>query len=300
MTEQNRYALGTKGALIGLAINIFLVALKGIGGILSGSIALVADAFHSASDSAASIAVLIGLKIANKPPDEEHPYGHGKAESIAAKVVAFILVLAGLEIASTSIRSLFAHDMPEPPETFAIWISAVTIIIKEILFRYKMNIGKKTNNKAIIANAMDHRADALSSIAAFIGISTSIYGTQLGLPYSVYADPLAGAIVSVFVIKMGWNIFFDAAGDLMDKSLAKKDLDRIELVLKDVQGVEEIHEIRGRQMGPQIVVDLKIGVDDNITVREGHNIAVSARNRLIEQYDDIHDVLVHVNPRRWS
>src|SRR5699024_772222 len=164
-----------KATWIGIIVNIFLAILKAVGGILSGSRALIADALHSASDIAGSIVVLLAVKISNKPPDAEHPYGHGKAENIASIIVALLLILVGIEITLSSAKVFFG-DIPAAPGKLALVILAASILIKEILFQYKIRLGKKYKRTALVSEAWHHRSDALSSLAALTGVGLALIG----------------------------------------------------------------------------------------------------------------------------
>src|SRR5690625_5216871 len=183
---------------VGIIVNIALTILKGVGGIITDSRALLADALHSASDIVGSIVVLFAVKIANKPPDEEHPYGHGKAENIASMIVALLLIIVGIEISISSIKVFFG-EVPQAPGMLALVILGISIVIKEILFYYKIFLGKKYNSSALIAEAWHHRSDSLSSIAALIGVGFAIFGEYIGVEFFVYGDAVAGLVVSLIV-----------------------------------------------------------------------------------------------------
>lgn len=195
MENNDRFKKAEFAAIIGIVGNIILAAIKWGIGVYSGSKALVADAVHSASDVAGSFAVYLGLRAAKQPPDEDHPYGHGKAELIAAIIVAVLLFLVGIEIGKASFESFFSPI--EPPKAIAIAAVLVSIIVKEAMFRYKYNLGKKLNSDALIVNAYEHRSDVYSSIAALIGIGCAIIGGRMGIEWLEYADPVAGLIVSL-------------------------------------------------------------------------------------------------------
>src|SRR5690625_752515 len=172
---------------VGIIVNLLLTIFKGIGGFLSGSRALLAGALHSASDVVGSVVILFAVKIANKPPDEEHPYGHGKAENIASIIVALLLIIVGIEISISSIKVFFGK-LPEAPGNLALIILIVSIIIKEILFYYKLWLGKKYRSTALISEAWHHRSDSLSSLAALLGVGLAILGENIQIPSLVYGD----------------------------------------------------------------------------------------------------------------
>ena len=295
MSSHNRTLDSLAGAKAGIIVNFLLVILKGAAGIFAGSFAMLADALHSAADIVASAVVYVGISVASKPADADHPYGHGKAESIASKIVSILVILAGLNSGYFSLRALFT--VPEsPPGMAALWAALISILVKEWLFRYTYNIGATHGNKALVANAYDHRGDALSSVAALIGIGGARLGTNLGIAQFAYLDALAGVVVSVFIVRMGYLLAKEAASELMD-SQAGSDLSaELKKLTLETDGVWELHSIRTRAAGPHLLVDMVIGVAENITVREGHDVAKRVKDKLLAEKSEIEDVLIHVNP----
>ena len=191
---------------------------------------------HSASDVIGSLAVLFGLRAAKQPPDEDHPYGHGKAESISAIIVAVLLFIVGLEIAISSIKA-FSQEL-EPPKGITIFAVVLSIVVKEGMFQYKFRLGKRVNSDAIIANAYEHRSDVFSSIAALIGICAAIIGGKLGIDWLVYADPIAGLVVSLLVVKMAWSIGAEAIHATLDHVLHEEDVIPLREAVLQVDGVK--------------------------------------------------------------
>ena len=280
---------------VGIIINIFLAIIKAVGGIISGSRALIADALHSTTDIIGSVVILFAVKIANKPPDEEHPYGHGKAENIASIIVALLLIVVGVEISISSIKVFFG-DIPQAPGTIAIYILVAAILIKEGLFYYKYYLGKKYNSVALISEAWHHRSDSLSSLAALAGVGLAILGEYLQVDVLIYGDAIAGIIVSVIVIKVGYNLAKDSANVVLEQVLDKEDIINYEETVLQVEGVIEINELLARTHGSYIIIDIKISVDPDISVKKGHDIAHVTKNTLIKKHREVEDVLVHVNP----
>ena len=280
---------------IGIIVNLLLTIFKGIGGVLSGSRALLADALHSASDIVGSIVVLFAVKIANKPPDEEHPYGHGKAENIASIIVALLLVIVGIEISLSSIKVFFG-DIPEAPGTLALFILITSIVVKEILFYYKLFLGKKYNSTALISEAWHHRSDSLSSFAALAGVGLAILGEKLNLSFLIYGDAIAGIIVSVIVIKVGYHLIKGSATVVLEKVLPPKEVEKYKQTVLKVNGVLRVDQMLARTHGSYVVIDLRLSVDPNITVKQGHTIASEAKHALLDKHSEIEDVLVHINP----
>ncbi len=297
MVSEERFKNSMAGARTGVIVNIFLVLIKGSAGILSGSMAMLADALHSAADIAASAVVYVGIRVSSKPADEEHPYGHGKAESIASKIVAIIIIFAGINIGAFSLRALF-HTAHPVPGSAALWAALLSVLIKECLFRHTYRIGRDWKCKALIANAYEHRSDAISSLAALLGIGGARLGLVFGTPQLFYLDPLAGVVVSIMIIRMGWHIAGQAASELMDGRADAELIEELSSLILGVAGVQELHEIRARAAGPHYLVDLEIGVDEEITVRQGHDVARRVKERLLCEKPEISDVLVHVNPCR--
>jgi len=208
--------------------NIILAGLKWGGGIYANSKALVADAVHSASDVVGSLAVYIGLKAAKAPPDEDHSYGHGKAESIAAIIVAVLLMLVGVEIGRSSFEAFF-HPIG-PPKSVAIVAVVVSIIVKEGMFRYKYKLGKQLNSDALIVNAYEHRSDFYSSIAALIGISAAVLSGIFGIGWLEYADPVTGLLVAFLVIRMVWKLGKESIHNTLDHLLHDEDTEELGLL----------------------------------------------------------------------
>src|SRR5699024_1853792 len=284
-----------KATWIGIIVNIFLAIIKAIGGILSGSRALIADALHSASDIVGSVVVLFAVKIANKPPDKEHPYGHGKAENVASIIVALLLIFVGFEISLSSTKILFG-EKPPAPGTIALVILIISIIIKEILFQYKYWLGKKYNSSALISEAWHHRSDSLSSLAALVGVGLAIIGEKYEIDLLLYGDAIAGIIVSIIVIKVGYELARDSSNVILEQVLSDKEIEKYIDTVLDIDGVKEIDELLARTHGQYVIIDIKLSVDASITVLEGHDIAVFVKNALMETYPEVEDVLVHINP----
>lgn len=280
---------------IGIIINILLTVLKFIGGIVSGSRALVADAAHSASDVVSSVVILFAVKIADKPPDEEHPYGHGKAENIASIIVALLLIVVGVEISISSVKVLLG-ELPTAPTSVALYILIVSILLKEGLFHYKYYVGKKYESPALIADAWHHRSDSLSSVAALIGVGLAMLGEHFNISILVYGDALAGIVVSIIVIKVGYDLIKHSANIVLEQVLPDHEVTKYKDTVLSVPGVERIDELLARTHGRYIIIDLKISVDPTITVEEGHDIAKETKDTLMKQYKEVENVLVHINP----
>jgi len=293
MEQDERYKEARKGAYIGIYGNLLLAIVKVIIGYIGNSKALMADAVHSASDVVGSLAVLFGLRAAKMPPDEDHPYGHGKAESIAAIIVAVLLFIVGIEIGKSSITSFFKPI--HSPELIALLAAFISIFLKEWMFRYKYALGKKLNSDAIIANAYEHRSDVYSSAAAMIGIGIAILGTKFNMPVLLYADPAAGLIVAIMILKMAWDIGAESIHTTMDHVLHEEEIEPYKDIVRNIEGVKEINTLYAREHGYYVIIDIKVSVDPYITVEEGHKIGKNVKAKLMEQ-DDVENVFVHINP----
>ncbi|MGM7720999.1 cation diffusion facilitator family transporter [uncultured Metabacillus sp.] len=294
MTEKDRFKQAEFAAMVGMAGNIILAIIKGVIGILSDSRALIADAVHSASDVAGSLAVFVGVRAAKQPPDEDHPYGHGKAESIAAIIVAVLLFLVGFEIGKSSFEAFFAEIVP--PKLFAIFAMLIAIIVKEWMFRYTFKLGKRIKSDAIIANAHDHRSDVYSSIAALAGIGAAIFGPRFGLDWLVYADPVAGLFVSILVLKLAWKLGAESIHTTLDHVLHEEDIVGLKETVTNITQIKKIDQLHAREHGHYVIVDIKISVDPHITVEEGHKIGKLVKQTLMREHDNVQNVFVHVNP----
>lgn len=290
--EQIRQA--ETGAWVGIIGNLILAVLKGVIGVFSHSRALVADAVHSASDVIGSVAVLIGVRVAKVPPDEEHPYGHGKAESVAAIIVSILLGLVGLQIGYGSFKALFAPAVaPGWPAAAAAFVS---MLAKEGMFRYKYRLGKRIGSQAIIANAWEHRSDVYSSIAALVGIGGALLGDRFGVGFLVHLDPVAGIFVSLLVLRMAWHLSKESIRSTLDQVLPEEESQELVEAAAKVRGVRHVDVLRAREHGFYVIVDIKVAVDPRWTVEEGHRVGKAVKGELLSRFDHVADVMVHINP----
>lgn len=293
MDTKQRFKQAEFAALLGVVGNIILTIVKSVIGVIGNSKALIADAVNSASDVAGSLAVYIGLRIAKQPPDEDHPYGHGKAESIAAIIVAVLLFVVGIEIGRASIEAFF-HPI-EPPKTITVYAVIFSIVVKEALFRYKYRLGKKIKSDAIIVNAYDHRSDVYASIAVLIGIGASVIGGRVGVNWLLYADPVAGLLVSLLIIKTAWGLGAKSIHTTLDHVLHEEDTVHFREAVLSFPEVKQIDELHAREHGHYVIIDLKIAVDPRITVEEGHAIGKRVKEKLLAM-PNVQNVMVHINP----
>lgn len=282
------YKIGEKSILFVIFINIVLFIIKFLSGVFGRSQALIADSFHTASDILTSLVVLVGFKYASTPPDPHHPYGHGKAESVAAKIVSLILIALGLKVAYDSSMLIILQEFHRPHQ-IALWAVMLSIVVKEIQFRYALRYGKKIKSTSLIADAWHHRSDAFSSIAALIGIA----GARLGIEV---LDPAAGIVVGIFVVKIGFDIFHTAFDELLDSALANEITDGIKKLALETEGVKKIAALKARKLGLDIFVDMTIEVDKNMTVQEAHLITAKVRRTVLKNVSNAKDILIHVEP----
>ena len=278
---------GIRIIVIGALANLLLAVLKIAGGIIGRSTAMLADGIHSLSDLLTDGVVLFTHKIGQLPADDNHPYGHGRAETIGATLVGAVIIIAGLGLAyeSWNIITTGSFRTPLIPAALA---AVFSIIINEILFRYTRTVGEETNSPSLVANAWHHRSDAISSVAALVGIG----GAMAGYPIM---DPIAAILVSIMILKVGYDIVFKGLRDLMDTALSETETRRIETMINNLPGVLHTHNLRTRRIGGEILMDVHILVDHEASVTEGHHIAENVRRELIRAMGNVQDVLVHVD-----
>ena len=275
-----------------MIVNFIFAVAKILGGLIGNAYVLIADGIESALDIAGSLVIWGGLKFAARPPDETHPYGHGKAEPIAAVVVAFGVLAASLGLAIESVREIRApHHGPAP---FTLGILIVVIVVKEILFRYVNRIGHNVESTAVQTDAWHHRSDALTSAAAFIGISAALIG---GRGWES-ADDWAALFACGVIAANGVRLLRPALSEIMDTAPRGEIVDRVRNAAGAVPGVIEVEKCFVRKMGLSFYVDLHVRVDESITVREGHDIAHEVKRAIRETDGRIADALVHVEPAR--
>lgn len=272
----------------GIWVNFFLAIFKIFAGILGRSQAMLSDGFHSLSDIFAGILTLTSVKISQKPVDQDHPYGHGKAESIAALCISFILLGMSIVLSYRALNAIFLKIMIVPG-LLPLWAALISILVKELLFRYTYYIGKKFDNLAILASASDHRADALTSVAALIGIA----GARLGY---IFLDPLAGFVVALFIFKIGIDILRPSLRELMDTSLPEDFIDEIKKLTLSIGGVKKIDDVKTRRLGWRNSIDLSVQIDADLSIEEGHGISNQIEKLLLQKLKNIGNIMIHINP----
>jgi len=279
---------------ISLISNVILTVLKIVVGTIFHSPVLLADGYHNAGDVAASGAALTSMRISQRPADEDHPYGHGKAEVISAAVVAIILGVAAIYIAYESISAFFQE--PEKASWIAFFTAIISLIWKQVLYVYTIRIGTKANSKGLIATAYDHLADVYASLAAVVGIGLALVGNYYAIPILSYGDPVAGIIVTILVFKLAYGMGKEALDTLMEKSVSQERLDSFTELIITVPEVKRIDRLRAREHGHYVLVDLRVGVHGKLTIQEGHDIMRKIKKTIMDANDDVDEVLVHLNP----
>ncbi len=283
-----------KTAFLSLISNAGLAVAKGFTGVLGHSDALIADAIESTTDVFASLLVLFGLNYSSKPADENHPYGHGKAEALVTFAVVGFLLISATIIAIESIRNL--QHPQEKPEVFTLYVLGVIILIKEFSYRYVKQKSIETKSSSLHADAWHHRSDAISSVMAFIGISIALF---FGKGYEK-ADDWAALVASVFIVYNAFLIFRPALGEIMDEHLHDVLIVQIRKEATKVDGVLDTEKCLVRKTGMVYIVDLHVEVDGKLSVFEGHEISHRLKDFLMVQLPEIADVLIHIEPKRLS
>ncbi len=281
---------GLVAAGIGMAVNIVLAIVKIVTGVVGNSYALIADGIESTSDIVSSLVVWTGLKISSQPVDEDHPYGHGKAESIAGVIVALALLAAAAFIAIQSVREIVTPH--HSPAWFTLLVLVLVIVTKETLFRFVFKVGEDLTSIAVMGDAWHHRSDAITSAAVFVGISIALIG---GKGYES-ADDWAALLACAVIVFNGYRIFRAAIGEIMDAAVPEPIQREIREIASSVPGVVRIEKCRIRKSGLGLFVEIHVEVDGNLTVRHGHEIAHKVSDRLKESSLSVLDVVAHVEP----
>ncbi|HYK71800.1 MAG TPA: cation diffusion facilitator family transporter [Pseudoneobacillus sp.] len=289
-----RENIAKKVAWISVWINIILTIGKMVIGWYGHSDSVFADGIHSAADVFASIIVLLVIKLANKPADEEHPYGHGKAEVIVSGVVGILLLLVSIYVVVEAIMG-FYHPITTP-NILAMWVAIFSYGVKEYLYRYSLRVAKKQNSKAIEAIALDHKADIVASIAAAIGVFLSIMGDKFDIRFLMYGDKVASIFVAYLIFKISKEMLGEAFDILLERNIDTDTLQEYISVISEFKEVKRIDRIRAREHGHYILMDLRISIDYSKTIKEGHDLSKEIKLTLMGKFDNIHEVLIHLNP----
>lgn len=274
-----------------MALNIVLTAFKLVAGIVAHSVAMISDAIHSASDVISTIIVMIGVKMAGKAPDRNHPYGHDRFECVASIVLSVMLGLTGAAIGIEGLRNIVGSSYLHltVPGKLALAAAVISIVTKEGMFWYTRINAKKIRSSALMADAWHHRSDALSSVGSFVGI----LGARLGFPIM---DPLASVIISFFILKAAFDIFLDSISKMTDHACSDPVVNALRKTILAVPGVEGIDVLRTRDFGSMIYVDVEIQAEGSLTLYEAHDIAQQVHDDIEQDFPNVKHCMVHVNP----
>lgn len=286
--RDHRFSMADRAITIGFWFNAILMVTKLLAGHYGNSEAVFADGIESACDFVVIISTLIALKIGRKTFDDDHPYGHGKAECVAAIIVALVIFAAGIGILYQAVTTLVT-GIYQAPQMVAVAVAAATIAVKECLFRYTKGIARQLESPAVEAVSRDHRKDALTSIATLIGVTGAYFGIT-------FLDPLAAGLTAFFIFYIGWETFKKAGHDLMDGQPPRDTLEKICDTACEVSGVDRVHEIRGRRSGQYLIIDLKLEMNPDMTVRQSHDLADQVKSLIFQRFSNVGDVMIHINP----
>ncbi len=288
MERSERFSQADRIIKVGFWVNALLMVMKLLAGHLGRSEAVFADGMESACDFVAILSTMLALHIGRKPFDERHPYGHGRAESLSAILVSLIIFSTGCWILYKSVVTI-SRGESAIPEWMAVLAAFLTIIIKEWLYRFSMKSGSRLESPALLAVAKDHRKDAVTSVATLVGVTGAFFGITI-------MDPLAAGLTAFFIFHIAWETFRSAAHDIMDGQPGEELLQTITHMAEAVEGVEHVHEIRGRRSGQYLIIDLKLDMDPEMTVKESHAIATQVKRVIFDRYHNVGDVMIHINP----
>jgi cation diffusion facilitator family transporter len=290
LTVAASYRQVARAAGLGLAINFLLAVTKLIGGVVGHSFALIADAVNSLGDVVASVVVLVALRVAQLPPDDEHPYGHTRAEGIAAANVALLIIVSAALVAWEAIGR-FGTPHPAPP-LWTLWIAGANVAIKEALYQYKVRIGRRVGSMALVANAWDHRSDAFCSLAVLVGLAAVRWGGADWL----WADEVASLFVAAAIVWSGVALFRKSSSELMDVQADPDFVERIRAAALAVPDVQNVEKLWVRKSGLEYFADIHIQVDGGMTVAAGHGVGHVVKDVLLSQFATLRDVLIHLEP----
>jgi cation diffusion facilitator family transporter len=289
-TPAQRSAAAARSTWVSVAVNLVLSLAQIAAGVLAKSQGLIADGIHTLSDLVADFVVLFANHHSQKDADEDHPYGHQRFETAASLVLGALLLAVGIGMLWSAAGKLQNPQSIATVHSFALWVAGGALIAKESLFRYMLMVAKRVKSSMLVANAWHARSDAASSLVVGVGIIGNLMG------YPIF-DPIAAALVGFMVTRMGWNFGWDALHDLMDRAVDEAEVQAIRKTLTETPGISGVHDIRTRKMGDMIVVDAHLEVLSTLTVEQGHDIAVQARNRVLQRHRVI-NMMTHVDPHK--
>lgn len=292
MNQSNHFQqVATRVSLVSIVGNLILSAFKIFAGIVGHSSAMISDAVHSASDVFSSIIVIIGVRIAARKPDKEHPYGHERFECVAAVLLSMLLFLVGLGIGAGALRTILSGQTGDlaVPGWLALAAALVSIVTKEAMFWYTKINAARIQSPALMADAWHHRSDALSSVGALIGIA----GARMGYPV---LDPIASVVICLFILKAAYGIFKDAIDRMVDHACDQETEAAFQRFALEQEGVLGLDLLQTRVFGSGVYVDMEIAADGSRTLKEAHDIAEQVHDAMEEAFPQIKHIMVHVNP----
>jgi cation diffusion facilitator family transporter len=283
-----RAAAASRSTWVSVVVNVVLSATQIVVGVLSKSQGLVADGLHSLSDLVSDFVVLFANHHSQKAADREHPYGHQRFENAASLVLGLLLLTVGVGLLWSAFLKLEEPDKVPQVHVAALWVAVAALVAKELLFRYMLRVAKQVKSSMLVANAWHARSDAASSLVVAAGIVGNLAG------YPIF-DPISALIVGFLIMRMGWGFAWSALSDLVDSAVDEQEVEAIRRTLAETPGVSGVHDVRTRKMGDMVIVDAHIEVDALLTVEAGHDIAVAARQRVL-QHHRVLNLLTHVDP----
>ena len=274
--------------LLGIFVNIFLMTAKIFFGILIKSSALIADGFHSLSDLATDVLVLVGTRVSNRPPDDAHPYGHKRFETLATQMMGFILIVVGFGFIWKASTAIYRGEENFPGGMMLV-VASISVVAKEIIFFLTRKVSRETQSTALYANAWHHRSDSLSSLAVLIGGAASLLGWG-------YADQVATVVVGLMIIGVAAKILYEGLIEITEHSADKESIEKITKILSEEQDVLDWHALRTRRIGGELFVDLHLLVDPEMSVRDSHVICEKVETRIEKELKKPVNVLIHIEP----
>ena len=291
VSEDEFKKVANKVSFITIVQNVLLSVFKLFAGIFAHSNAMISDAVHSASDVFSTIIVIIGVKLASKESDKEHPYGHERLECVAAIVLSIVLLYTGIKIGSQAVKDIIGgnYQSLQKPGMLALVAAVVSIVTKEIMYWYTRHYAKKIDSSALMADAWHHRSDAFSSVGSLIGIG----GAMFGFPV---LDPLASVVICIFILKVAFDIFKDALDKMLDTSCSEEYEEKLADYIRKSRGVERLDLLRTRMFGNKVYIDAEIAVDGTLSLKDAHAIAEDVHDNVEKKFPNTKHIMIHVNP----
>ena len=289
VSAEERARAASRSTWVSVVVNTLLSMAQVVIGVVAHSQALVADGIHSLSDLLSDFVVLVANKFSGAESDDDHHYGHYRYENAASLIIGLLLVVVAAGMLWAGVQKVMSPEEIKPAQPIALYVAAAALVSKELLFRYMLAVAKKVRSSLLVANAWHARSDAASSLVALVGIGGSLMG------YTLF-DPIAALVVGAFVMRMGWKFTWGALHDLMDRAADEEDNTKIADLLRTTPGVHNLHDFRTRKVGDMILAEAHLEVNGSLSVREGHDIGLAARNRVLEAMPHVMNVMIHLDP----